>query len=50
MYGVVGDPVRSQERHMNKLFDHHRIKTKENGGCKGCDIEYIMREEVFRVG
>ena len=50
MYGVVGNPARSQDRHLNKLFDHHRNKQKDVGGCTGCDIEYIMREEVFRVG
>ena len=50
MYGVLGNPARSQDRHINKLFDYRRTKQKEIEGCEGCDIKYIMREEVFRVG
>ena len=35
---------------MNKIFDKDRIKSIENGGCIGCDIEYNHRDFMMGVG
>lgn len=40
MYGIKGDPGRSLDRYINKLFDKRRTKSKEIGNLNGCDIDY----------
>ena len=50
MYGLRGSPKRSQDRHVNKLFDHSRRNTRNLGMCDGCDVNYSMREQVMTVG
>ena len=50
MYGLRGSPKRSQDRHVNKLFDHSRRNTRNLGMCDGCDVNYSIREQVMTVG
>jgi hypothetical protein len=47
---MVDEPKRSQDRHLNKIFDNGRVKTKEQGNCHGCDISYGIRDQIMQVG
>lgn len=54
MYGIKGDPGRSLDRYINKLFDKRRTKSKEIGNLNGCDIDYTHenpeRKQYLDVG
>ena len=50
MHGVVGDPKRSEERYISKIFDAGRGKSKDNGFCIGCDLDYNYRDLLMGVG
>tara|TARA_B110000305_G_C18913062_1_gene391582 strand:- start:252 stop:449 length:198 start_codon:yes stop_codon:yes gene_type:complete len=50
MHGVRGSPERSQDRFINKVFDHKRTNQLGLNGCVGCDIDYQTRESVMAVG
>ena len=50
MHGIRGSPERSNDRFINKVFDHKRTNQLSLNGCVGCDIEYNCRESVMGVG
>jgi len=50
MYGVRGDPKRSEDRHINKIFDYKRQKQREVGGCRGCDLDFQQRDRHMSIG
>lgn len=47
---MSGSPMKSHDRHLNKIFDKGRVKMKANGKCTGCDLDYQVREQVMQVG
>jgi len=48
--GCKGNPERSDERYINKLFDKQRTKSKDVGSTQGCDLTFAVRESVMKVG
>ena len=48
--GIRGSPPYSSTRYVNKLFDHQRTKAKELQLVAGCDMEYVIREQIQKVG
>ena len=45
--GIRGSPMRSYDRHLNKLFDKGRQKIQDKVGC---DLEYGVRDQYIGVG
>ena len=50
MYGVRGNPERSNDRFINKIFDHGRKNTQEAMTTNGCDLEFAVRDLIMGVG
>ena len=44
------DPKFSEERFINKIFDHGRVKSKAEKKCQGCDIDYYVRNKMIGIG
>jgi hypothetical protein len=50
MYGIRGSPTLSNDRYINKIFDHGRKNAKEDMNCHGCDLEFTIRDILMKVG
>ena len=48
--GVLRDPKFSEERFINKIFDHGRVKSKAEKKCQGCDLDYQVRNKMIGIG
>ena len=48
--GAIRDPKFSEERFINKIFDHGRVKTKAEKKCQGCDLDFQIRNKLIGIG